>query len=193
MKKGLKTLISGIVIFIVGAFVAPLAVIIPVILALDDSDKRQFIIPGEHQFEIEKPARYYLWNDYQTIFDGKSYNRSESLPDGLQISIKDEAGEELKFTSNTMMSSSTGSSTKNTIGYVEVTAPGTLTIRVTGDSDARVFSFSEFSVLKIVGLAFGAFGIGMLIAVAGIGLSIWGIVKLVKNDTKAAKSPLHSF
>lgn len=106
MKKGLKTLIAGILLFLIGSFVVPLAIIMPVILG--DSNEHQFIIPGSTAVEIVEPGRYYLWNDFQTVHDGKSYNRSESIPDGLEINVKNEIGSSLLFSSDTSISSRTG-------------------------------------------------------------------------------------
>ena len=182
MEKGLKTLIAGIVLFVVGAFVVPIAFLLPLIL--NNSDERQFIIPGITEVEILESGRYYLWNDFQTVFDGKSYNRSESIPDGLEIAITNEDGKDLQFTSDTSMSSSSGSSSKNTIGYVEVSNPSRLTVSVSGGSDERVFSFSESGIMKMLGLIFGGFGLSMLLALAGVGISIWGTIKLVMNNRK---------
>ncbi len=182
MKKGLKTLIAGVLLFLIGAFVVPIAFILPVIL--DDSHERQFIIPGSTEVEIAEPGRYYLWNDFQTVYDGKSYNRSKSIPDGLEITVKDESGRSLAFSSDTSISSSSGSSSKNSIGYIDVEKPSKLSVSVQGGSEQRIFSFSQSGIMKILGLIFGGFGLSMLMALAGIGVSIWGIVKLVKNKKK---------
>ena len=173
---------AGIVLFVVGAFVVPIAFLFPLIL--NNSDERQFIIPGTTKVEIQKPGRYYLWNDFQTVFDGKSYNRSKSIPDGLEIAIMNEEGKDLQFTSETSISSSSGSSSKNSIGFVEVSNPSSLTVSVSGGSDERVFSFSESGILKLLGLIFGGFGLSILLALAGVGISILGIIKLVMNNKK---------
>jgi hypothetical protein len=183
MKKGLKTLIVGILLFTVGAFVVPIAFVLPLIM--DDSDERQFIIPGATKVEITEPGRYYLWNDFQTIHEGKSYNRSEGIPDGLEIAVTDQNGQGLDFKSDTSISSSSGSSSKNSIGYVEVTNPGRLVVSVSGNSDERVFSFSQSGIMKVLGLIFGGFGLSLLLAIAGVGFSIWGIIKLVQNNKKS--------
>jgi hypothetical protein len=72
--------------------------ILPVIL--DGSDGQQFLIPGSTQVAIAEPGRYYLWNDFQTFYDGKSFNRSQRIPDGLKIMVKDEEGNSLLFNSD---------------------------------------------------------------------------------------------
>lgn len=182
MEKGLKTLIAGIVLFVVGAVIVPLAFVLPVIL--NDSDEQQFIIPGNTEVAIGKPGRYYLWNDFLTVFNGKSYNRSDSIPDGLEIAITNEDGEVLNFVSDTSTSLSSGRSSKNSIGFIEVSAPSRLTVSVLGGSEERVFSFSESDMMKMLGRIFVGSAVSMVLALAGVGISIWGIVKLVQNNKK---------
>ncbi len=190
MKKGLKTLIAGILLFFVGPIIVPIVFILPILLdAMQGNFKeRQFIIPGELEIEIAEPGRYYLWNDYKTVFEGKSYNRSESIPDGLEIKVADQDGRNLALIGHSSISSSTGHASKNSIGYVEVSSPCKLTVTVSGSSDDRVFSFSQSGITKIVGLVFAGFGFSMLFAAAGLGLSIWGIVKMTKEKKLGEQS-----
>ena len=68
MKRGIKTIIAGVVIFVFGAFVVPLLFIFPLIFG--KSNEVQFKVPGTFEANAEKPGRYYLWNDFQTIYDG---------------------------------------------------------------------------------------------------------------------------
>ena len=185
MKTGIKTIITGAVLFIVGAFVIPLAVVLPIVIGLSNSDEKQFIIPGDTQTTIEKPGRYYLWNDHQTIFKGKSYNRSESIPDGIEIKITNvETGKLFDFVSDASMSSTSGNSSKNTIGYIEVSSPCTVDIKITGGEEERVFSLSESNLLKMIGIILGGSVLAIILGFAGFGIAVWGIVKLVRSNKK---------
>ncbi|MCI5211020.1 MAG: hypothetical protein D3910_20045 [Candidatus Electrothrix sp. ATG2] len=89
MKPGIKPIILGVILFTLGGIALPAAILLP--LFLGDSTDQQFSIPGSIQVAIKEPGRYYLWNEYQTIFNGKTYNRPEDLPDGIEISITDTA------------------------------------------------------------------------------------------------------
>ncbi|MHC4887324.1 MAG: hypothetical protein ACYTGH_19785, partial [Planctomycetota bacterium] len=158
-------------------------VILPFLL--DSSQEQQFLVPGGTQVLVEEPGRYYLWNDYQTVYEGRSYNGSESLPDGLEIRVVDEvAGTPLPFTPDTSISSSTGGDARKSIGYVEAVQPGSLSVTVTGDVEERVFSFSPSRLLLMFAVIFGAVGGAFLAAFVGIGLIIWGIVKVARNGKK---------
>jgi hypothetical protein len=183
MKTGVKTIIAGAILFVLGAFVVPLAIILPLIFG--DSNEIQFKVPGSTQIVIEEPGRYYMWNDYQTVFYGKSYNRSESIPDGIEIRIMNAStGELFDFVSDTSISSSRGSSSKNTIGYIEVQSPSTVEVEVAGGEEERVFSFSESNLLKMFGLILGGSILAVIIGITGFGITIWGIVKLMRSSKK---------
>lgn len=182
MKPGIKSIIAGVTLFLLGAFVFPLLIILPVILG--ESDEVQFKVPGEAEISVEKPGRYYLWNDFRTVHEGKSYNRPEDIPDGIEIRVQNSKGEALEFVGDTSISSSSGSSSKNSIGYVEVQNPGQLRVEVSGGNEDRIFSFSQSGLLKMFGLILGGAAISALIAIGGIVLAIWGIVKVVKPNQK---------
>lgn len=186
MKTGIITIITGVVLLVLGGFVIPLLLVLS--LVLGKPHEIQFKIPGSSQATVEKPGRYYVWNDFQTVYNGTSYNRSESIPDGIKIRIHNSQGELLTFVSDTSMSSSAGSSSKNSIGYVEVQSPGEVRIEVSGGNEERIFSFSESGLLKMFGLFFGGFGCSMLVGISGFGIIIWGIVKLVGEHKKVEQN-----
>jgi hypothetical protein len=180
MKRGLGTIITGVVLFVAGAFVVPAAIVIPLIL--NQTKAKQFLVPGSVEISAETPGRYYLWNDFRTVFNGRTYQSPEELPGGLEITITDGGGSRLTFVSDGSTSSSNGSSSKRSIGYVEVTTPGNLTVAVSGNTDQRVFSFARSEILKILGLVLGGMGASGLTALGGIILAIFGIVRLSRNS-----------
>ena len=182
MKPGLKTLIAGISLFILGGFLIPFLLILP--LFLNESSNQQFLTPGAKEVTVEEPGSYYLWNDFQTVYEGESFSRSERIPDGLKIAITDDAGNTLTFHSDTSMSSSNGSSSKNSIGYVEVDDACQLLVTVSGDTKERVFSFSQSNFKKMFLAILGGGVVSMLMALIGFGIGIWGVVKLAQNKSK---------
>ncbi len=183
MKTGIKTIIAGVSLVILGVFAVPAAIVLPLILG--DSNEKQFEIPGNTQIAVEKPGRYYLWNDYQTVFQGKSYNRFKSIPDGIEIKITNaETGELLDFVSDISISSSIGSSSQNTIGYIELQEPCSVDITVIGGAEKRVFSFSKSKLRDMLWLIIGGFVLSPTLGIAGFGITTWGIVKLGRSNKK---------
>ena len=176
MKTGLKTIILGVILFVLGGVTFPVVIIVP--LFLDDAINQQFSIPGMIQVVIKEPGRYYLWNNHQTIFNGTIYNRSEDLPDGIEISITDSTtGIPFNFFESSSISFSSGHSAKKSIGYIEVGNPTRVQVDIRGGDENRIFSFSQATFVKKLKRIFGGIILAFLAGLSGIGLVIWGVVK----------------
>lgn len=179
----LKPIIVGVV-FIVAALAVPAAIVIPVLLPYitGEAGGERFKVPGTVEVTVEEPGRYYLWNEHRTVFGGKTYNRSNSIPDGMKIRItRARSGEPFEFVGDTSISSSSGSSSKRTIGYIEVKEPGRVEVAVTGGEEERVFSFARFRLWETLGLILGGLALAFVLGVTGFGIAVWGIVKLVRS------------
>ena len=180
MKPGIKAIIAGGVIFIFGTLVVPLLFILP--FMFEKSSEVQFKAPGTCETSVEKPGRYYLWNDFRAVYHGKSYNRSKSLPDGMEIKIQNSDGSLLQFVSDTSISSNSNGSSKNSIGYVEIKAPSKIKVEVSGGDEDRILSLEQFNLSKMFGFMIAGFGVSALVTIGGIGIGIWGILRLVKSN-----------
>ena len=191
MKTGAKTIITGIFLIVLGAFVIPLTVILSLIF--DDSNEKQFKIPVTTVITIEEPGRYYLWNEYQTIFNGISYNRSKNIPDGIEIKIKSQkTGESYNFISNGSISSNSNGSSRNSIGYVDIQNVDSIDIEIAGGNEERIFSFSQFDLWDIFGMILGGIGLSMMTCLTGLGLVIWGVINVSKSHKKVKQVKLVS-
>lgn len=190
MKKHTKQIFSGVILFVVGAIIVPALFFGSLVFyLLTEKSIAKFIIPAKTEVAIEKEGRYYVWNEYQTIFEGKTYSSSEELPGGLEISLVDtKNGNAFEFVSDQSITSSTGNSQKNAIGYFEIERPGEYTLSVSGETSPRVFSFGKsFLNANSIIIALIVFPIEMLIGIGGFVLIIIGIINLVK-DYKQKKS-----
>lgn len=164
-----------------GVFV-PAAVFLPILINGDPSEKT-FKVPGIMQVSVDEPGRYYLWNAHQIVFEGKSYNCSESIPGGMEIKISnEETGEQFDLVSYSTMTSTRGSELKNSIGYFEVNSAGSLLIEVTGGNEQRVFSFSK-SPFGMIKLFIIVILLAAIIGLVGLGFILLGVVKLIKSSS----------
>lgn len=183
MAPGIKTLVTGIILFSLGILV--ISMVMPALFydLLENRNGEQFKIPGRTQVIVEEPGRYYLWNDYHTVFEGKSYNRSETIPDGLEFKIRNkETSKSFKFVSDLSISSNRGSHSSNSIGYVEIAGPGRVEIDIVGGSEERIFSFSRSVFTPLLALIVCGSLLSMASCFLGFGFVVWGIVKLVKSN-----------
>ena len=186
MKPGILTLITGVALFFLGACAIPLLVVLPLIF--EKSTAVHFKAPGTIEVPVEGPGRYYLWNDFQTVYKGKSYDRSKSIPDGMEIRIWNANGDLLEFVSDSSISSCGDAGGSNSIGYVTIKSPGKVKIEIAGGNEERIFSFARSRFLKIFSRVAGGFLLSMLGVLGGLGMITWGIVKLVTTN-KRVKEP----
>ncbi len=186
MKKGVKKIIGAVVLFVAGMLM-PAAVIIPLIMS-GDGDK-PFRVPGSMEITVEKPGRYYLWNQYRTIYEGRSYSFDKELPGGLSFSLTEKAsGTAVPLETGMNISSESGNRRKASIGYFEVPRPGTYIISVTGNTEERILSFGK-SIFESVLLFFGGMTLAILLAIAAaVGsliLLVFGILDLAREPAAA--------
>jgi hypothetical protein len=147
-------------------------------LLRDSTDLVEFQVPGTAMAFIETPGRYFLWHDYQTVYDGRTYNHAIELPDSLEIEIKGKGGVLLDFMSASNSSFTSNGRARRSIGYVEVADAGQVTLNVIGEAEPRVFSFSPFSLGRFAGLILKGMLLAGASALLSLGLIIWGIVNL---------------
>lgn len=185
MQRGIGSVIAGIVLFVAGVAIIPALIIFT--LVRDDSGAKQFLVPGSLEVTVTKSGRYYLWNDFRTLFHGKTYNAPEDLPGGLSITIFDSKGQAMEFI-NDGSTSSHGSTSKRSIGYVEVPGPGALTVEVSGTTEPRVFSFARSRLAEIFAWIIGGMGGSVLVAIAGIAVGILGVIRLVSAKSQGSGS-----
>lgn len=181
MKFGTKILLTGILLTIAGIFVVPYLFIMP--LFESKYPEITFKAPGEETIEVIAPGRYYLWNDYQTFFDGQAYNNSKQLPSGTRIKIMDdESGKEMTFVSDSAISLSVGNKAQNSIGYVEVTDEKSLKIEVSQNSEERILTFAKSRFMDIVGTLISTGIFATILASSGIAMIIWGLVRMSSKE-----------
>lgn len=182
MKKGVKTIIAGGILFSVSSFLVPLVIMLPFLF--DSHEEWTFTIPATKEIEITKPGRYYLWNNFRTVHEGKNYTQTRSIPDGVEIKIMCQNGDILTFVSNTAITSTVGQSSKNSIGYVEIETPGTIKIEISNSPTERVFSFSKSSFMRFTAFIIGGLGFSILASFLSVCICGWGVYKLLTQNKK---------
>ncbi len=181
MKAGIKPIIAGGILFITAVFAIPLIIVI--LFVSGRPDETQFIVPGHAEVVVEEPGRYYLWHDYRTVYEGKSYNHPEGIPSGFEFDIMDaHSGESFKFHEDLSVSSTDTHGAKKSIGYVNVQGPAAVMIDVTGPNEPRIFSFCEFDFMSVFTFIFGGVIIALILGFTSIGLIIWGVFKLIRSS-----------
>ena len=172
-----------------------LAGYVPFVLQILDGETVVFQVPGSVDVSIDEPGRYYLWNNYRTVFEGRSYCFTEELPNGLVFSLSEESsGGTVPMQPNSSISSESGSQKKSSIGYFDVTQAGQYKLDVSGDAQEHIFSF-EKSLFQNACVWVGAIIAGSLLALAAalgaLALFVLGIIDLARGS-KAVTKPVQA-
>ena len=182
MKKGVKKIIGGGVLFLLGMTV-PLVIIIPIFFQEDDMI---LLSPGAVEISVGQTGRYYLWNNYSTVFEGRSYSASKELPDGFLFALtENSSGQKVPLQTDLSISSECWGHKKSSVGYFEVKNPGQYILDISGNTEDRVFSFGK-SVFGNIFLFAGKMILGMLFAfaatVGAIVFIVLGIIDLARDS-----------
>lgn len=196
MKLHMKQIISGITLFILGGIIIPTVFcIIAFTYVLTNKPLAKFIIPGQVTVTITNQGRYYLWNDHQTIFDGKTYSSPEELPAGLDISLLEKQnGGAVRFIPDPSITSSNNNSHKISVGYFEVNESGAYVLSILGKSEPRVCSFGKSTLtLRTVLIFLGTSCVSGVMGITGFVLVLIGIINLIKDkNQKTSLDPVVS-
>jgi uncharacterized membrane protein len=146
----------------------------------------QFLGPGRHTLELGRPGKYLVWNDYRTVFQGRSYDASERLPPGVRIGVLDKAGgQALTVTSGHGGTSTTGDSSSVAVSQFEIAHPGSYEVVVEGDFPQRVFSVGRDFIPGLLGVIGGAFALIFGGFGAATGIVAWVFIKREEAQRRA--------
>jgi uncharacterized membrane protein len=172
----------------VGGVVACVVIIIWFVARFDGGAR--FVVPGSHVITVEKAGKQVIWNDYRTVFQGRSYSASEQLPDGLHIRVTEAAtGKDVDIEPDRGASSKTSAAERVSIASFEA-VPGRYTIAVEGNFPPRVFSVGPSFLLQLFGtiaLAVAAMFLGFAVALA---LAIWTFLRRHPSAPASGPAPV---
>lgn len=142
--------------------------------ALTFDRSTQFVVPGRHDVLLDRPGDYLVWNDYQTVFQGRSYNESRQLPSGVHIRVLDPAsGRALDVHASHGATYSSGGENSVSVARFAVAQPGRYEIVVEGDFPPRVFSAGRDFLFPMMATIFGALALAFAGLAAATGIAIW--------------------
>ena len=97
---------------------------------------------------IDVPGRYYFWNFTVAMFEGQRFVAQRALTTDCTFSVKNSQGIPLDFTMDRSMSVKTSSMDKHTllaqtVGFVDILQPDTVTLEITQIDGDHLFSFER--------------------------------------------------
>lgn len=172
MKPGSKRTIFGAVLLIGGILIG---IVTFGRLYLGTSLYPQYAASGSFTVQTVDAGRYYLWDNYVTWFEGGKVRNDKGFPEEVGLVVRDSQGKELELFPDSEQSWGIGNHAKSSIGYVQTSGSGQLTIDVQGGDGKRVLSFGKADLKnelwrKLGGFAYAAFGI-----LLGLPITLWGL------------------
>lgn len=162
------------ILLIVASVVPPIVVVVDLITGIGTGDQ-VFVAPGQTTLTVETPGRWYLYHDHETVHDGRVFNQSPGLTDGVRLSLHDAAGQERPQADDRAQITVASGGTSSVAVAAWDLAPGTYTVRVEGEDFEAVCSLSEMRVgdflgalLRSVALSGLMLTIGVVVVVSGV-------------------------
>jgi uncharacterized membrane protein len=138
-------------------------------------ESTQFLVPGRAVLDLGA-GNHVVWNDHVTVFEGRSYQSSRTLPDGVRVAVTGSGGGiALRSASGATYK---GSNTEQVaVMQFDVPQPGRYEIAVEGDFQPRVFSVGPDHVSAVLWTVFGAIAALFVGVGAGIGVAAWAFLQ----------------
>lgn len=178
----MKKIIAGLALLIAGFLIPFVSIVCLLFLGHNETS---FPGPGTRDFVVEKPARYYLWNNFYGAHEGKIFSLSEEVPSGTTFVLKKSgSAENIPFELDSSISTSWGDSKKKSIGFFEISRPGSYVLTISGLEEERFFSWGPSILGNVLEFMLGLFAVVLFtiaLVIGGIVLIILGIVERSKK------------
>lgn len=140
------------------------------LIGLLDRDFRQFAVPGEYTYTVAKaPENVIVWNEYETMFDGRFIDHDDDLPSGASVKVTGPGGVSPKLESEINRTMNSGGTYRKGVVSFDAPVAGEYRIHVSGTESGSVFSVGNGAFLKHVFFAL----------LAGFGAVISGVVFVI--------------
>lgn len=158
------------------------------VLTLDTGT--QFLAPGRHTVDATEAGKYIVWNEYRTVFQGRSYESSKKLPAAVQITVFDIVRERALDVSPALgASSQTGATERVSVAQFTVEHPGPLEVAVAGSFEPRVLAVGPDVLPGILGVVFGSLALVFVGYGLAIGIAAWTYIQRDQARTAGTARP----
>jgi uncharacterized membrane protein len=145
-------------------------------LVLTWAEGTQFLAPGRQALTLDS-GEHVVWNDHVTVFEGRSYQSSKELPDGVQVTVTGSGGAGIALRRASGSTYKGLSSARVSVMKFDIARPGRYEIAVQGDFQPRVFSVGPDHIGAVLWTVFGAIAVLFLGLGTGIGVAAWVFIQ----------------
>ena len=150
--------------------------------------------PGTATFHLDQAGVHPLWHDYSTSHGSHNHHHDQRPPSDFVYELtRLDDGRAIPFTPLPASHTQTMSTTQREsfgLGSFEVPSPGDYELRAANPAgDQRFFSLTSGSFLGTLGPFGASIGLTALLALAGLILSITGLIGLLAARRRPAHAP----
>jgi uncharacterized membrane protein len=145
-------------------------------LVLTWEEGAQFVAPGRQALTLDS-GEHVVWNDFITVFEGRSYQSSKDLPDGVQITVTDGGGASVVLRRASGATYKGSNTERVAVMKFDSARPGRYEIAVRGDFQPRVFSVGPDHTSALLWTILGSIALVFLGLGTGIGIAAWVFIQ----------------
>ena len=145
-------------------------------LVLTWEEGTQFLAPGRQALTLDT-GEHVVWNDHVTVFEGRSYQSSKELPDGVQITVTDGGGASVVLRRASGATYKGSNTERVSVMKFDSARPGRYEIAVRGDFQPRVFSVGPDNTGALLWSILGSIALVFLGLGTGIGIAAWVFIQ----------------
>jgi uncharacterized membrane protein len=145
-------------------------------LVLTWEEGAQFVAPGRQALTLDS-GEHVVWNDFITMFEGRSYQSSKDLPGGVQITVTDGGGASVVLRRASGATYKGSNTERVSVMKFDSARPGRYEIAVRGDFQPRVFSVGPDHTGALLWTILGSIALVFLGLGTGIGIAAWVFIQ----------------
>jgi uncharacterized membrane protein len=145
-------------------------------LVLTWEESTQFLAPGRQALTLDS-GEHVVWNDHVTVFEGRSYQSSKDLPDGVQITVMDGGGASVVLRRASGATYKGSNTERVAVMKFGIARPGRYEIAVRGDFQPRVVSVGPDHTGPLLWTILGSIALVFLGLGTGIGIAAWVFIQ----------------
>jgi hypothetical protein len=146
----------------------------------------RFLAPGVGEIEIGEPGPHVIWHEYRTVFQGRAYEGSAAMPNGVRYRVRDPGGAQLEVAASRGASVEGRESRRASQAKFIAVTPGRHRVEVEGAFEPRVMAVQK----DLLWPALRAIGTAVAVAVLGTGgaaaLALLGFLRSVPSLPRSA-------
>jgi uncharacterized membrane protein len=148
----------------------------------------RFLAPGEAQVSLAGPGDYIVWHEYRTVYQGRTFNLAQAMPDGTRYRVQAPDGSAIGVELYAGMRSEGTEGHSVSVAHFEAPRAGIYRVAVEGVPEPRVMAVGPNRLWPIIKLAGEVSAVVILALGVAIAVGLYGFLRTVQVPAAGAPS-----